>query len=82
MYIAKYIPTTENEVIIRDLLVQNGVKERDIEFKGSFGDRYVRIGYWNRLSDAVVTELELFVDEDSFEDDDTGTGFLYKIKTA
>lgn len=80
MYIAHYIPTTENEVIIRDLLVQNGVKERDIEFKGPLGDRYVRIGYWNRLSDAVVTELEQFVDEDSFEDDDTGTGFLYKIK--
>lgn len=80
MYIAHYIPITENEVVIRDLLVQNGMKERDIEFKGPLGDRYVRIGYWNRLSEAALCELEQFVDEDSFEDDDTGTGFLYKIK--
>lgn len=82
MYSPKYIPATENEDIIRDLLVQNGVKECDIQFKGPLSDRYVKIGYWNRLAEAVIAELEQFVDEDSFEDDDTGTGFLYKIKTA
>jgi hypothetical protein len=75
----EFIPQNDIESIIEDTLVNNGYEKSEIEFHGTFPDRYVRIGYWECLETKPQLELSHLIHEDSFEDEDTLTGFLYHI---
>ena len=75
----QFYPTNTQEAVIEAILIDNGYEAKEIEFHGTFPNRFVRIGYWSRLDTKTQLQLSDTVHEDSFEDDDTLDGFLYHI---
>ena len=72
-------PVTPIEVAIENILVNNGYDASDIQFRGT--ERYLRIGYWQRLNEDIRAQLSgLVVSEFDMYDDDCGYLFSYEIK--
>ena len=72
-------PENSQESIIKAILIDNGYEPKEIEFHGTFPDRFVRIGYWEKLDTKAILQLSDALHEDSFDDEDTLEGFLYQI---
>lgn len=71
----------QKESIIEEILYSNGYAHEDIEFYGDPGKKYVRIGYWERLSASEQAQLDTLLEEDYVDgDDDTLDYFFYWIK--
>jgi hypothetical protein len=76
-------PKTEAEQRIYDLLSTNGFKE--IEFSNVFesSERYLRIGYWDRLpGDYIAMVGEDVIEECMDYDEDCGYLFCYTMKES
>ena len=72
-------PVTATEVAIENILVNNGYDASDIQFRGT--ERHLRIGYWQRLNEDVMSQLSGLVPaEIDMYDDDCGYLFSYEIK--
>ncbi len=75
------ITEAQKESIIEEILYSNGYAHEDIEFRGDPGKKYVRIGYWERLSAPEQAQLDTLLKEDCIAaDDDTLDAFFYWIK--
>jgi hypothetical protein len=79
-------PSTKTEQEIETILVDNGYRIEDIQFRETWsvskpvGDRYLRVGYWNNLSDSIIEQLgDRIKTTDTFYDDDCGYLFKYDI---
>ena len=71
----------QKESIIEEILYSNGYAHEDIEFRGDPGKKYVRIGYWERLSASEQAQLDSLLAEYCIDgDDDTSDAFFYWIK--
>jgi hypothetical protein len=75
-------PVTATEVAIENILVNNGYDASDIQFRIlKDNERYLRIGYWQRLNEDIRAQLSgLVVSEFDMYDDDCGYLFSYEIK--
>ena len=72
-------PVTATEVAIENILVNNGYDTSDIQFRGI--ERYLRIGYWQRINEDIMSQLSgLVTAEIDMYDDDCGYLFSYEIK--
>jgi hypothetical protein len=72
-------PVTAVETAIENILVNNGIEREEIQFRGT--ERYLRIGYWQRLNEDVMSQLSgLVTSEIDMYDDDCGYLFSYEIK--
>ena len=72
-------PQTTVERTIENILTNNGIKQDEIQFRGT--ERYLRIGYWQRLNEDVMSQLSgLVTTEIDMYDDDCGYLFSYEIK--
>lgn len=76
-------PQTQFEIEVENILVANGYKKENIEFRDVvYKDetRYLRVGYWNYLSDKALDQLKGYIKEvvDMY-DDDCGTLYYYKL---
>jgi len=72
-------PVTSTEVSIENILVNNGYDASDIQFRGT--ERYLRIGYWQRIKENIMSQLSgLVTAEIDMYDDDCGYLFSYEIK--
>jgi hypothetical protein len=71
-------PATEFETEVENILVNNGYRRDDIQFRDS--DRYLRVGYWEYLSDKALDQLKPYIKEvvDMY-DDDCGTLWFYRL---
>ena len=81
MRLEDYLPINEQEQAIETMLVNAGIDVNDIEFHSSMGKipvRYVRVGYWKRVTN--VPGFKALVSEDHMWDDDCGDLFSYTIK--
>ena len=73
-------PVNEVELKIEEILVNSGIERETIQFRGS--ERYLRIGYWERLPNDVLEKLgNLIVSEDDIFDDDCGWLYMYRTKS-
>jgi hypothetical protein len=63
-----YEPISLKEQSIKERLIQNGATDADIQFRDTGKYRYVRYGYWKRLTDKQLEGLDL--EEDLYEDMD------------
>lgn len=71
-------PQTDFEKQIETILINNGIKKEEIQFRQE--DRYLRVGYWERLSDNVVSQISSMIKEVvDIEDDDCGTRYFYRL---
>jgi len=71
-------PQTDFEKEIETILINNGIKKEEIQFRQE--DRYLRVGYWERLSDNVVSQISSMIKEVvDIEDDDCGTRYFYRL---
>jgi hypothetical protein len=75
-----YSPRNAQEATIEEILYSNGYEKNEIQFHGDDGKRYLRINYWERLSPSEQAQLDTLVVEESIDDSDTITLFLYIIK--
>ena len=72
-------PATPIEVAIENILVNNGIEREEIQFRGT--ERYLRIGYWQRINEDIMSQLSgLVTSEIDMYDDDCGYLFSYEIK--
>ena len=72
-------PTTTVERTIEIILTNSGIKASDIQFRDD--NRYLRIGYWKQLDEAVLDQLgDLVIREQSHYDDDCGMLFHYDVR--
>jgi len=72
-------PVTAVETAIENILVNNGYDASDIQFRGN--ERYLRIGYWQRINEDIMSQLSgLVTAEIDMYDDDCGYLFSYEIK--
>jgi hypothetical protein len=72
-------PATAFEQKIEDLLIKTGIDPSEIQFRGD--DRYLRIGYWQRLRTPAETAISEFIEEKVVDyDDDCGYLFFYQLK--
>jgi hypothetical protein len=78
MRITLETPKTELEQIIEDVLYESGHNREEIQFRDD--DRYLRIGYWEKLDAKSMSQLEDVITEESVYDDDRGWLFLYRVK--
>jgi hypothetical protein len=71
-------PATQFETEVENILVNNGYKRDNIQFRDS--DRYLRVGYWKRLSDETLNMLgDRIVERVDMYDDDCRWLFYYKL---
>jgi hypothetical protein len=74
-------PANPIETNIEEILVESGIRREDIQFRDE--DRYLRVGYWERLSENAKDRLgDLITSEEPMYDDDCGWLFLYHISKA
>ena len=75
-------PQTTIERTIENILTNNGIKQDEIQFRVfKDNERYLRIGYWQRLNEDIRAQLsDLVVSEFDMYDDDCGYLFSYEIK--
>ena len=75
-------PQTTVERTIENILTNNGIKQDEIQFRiFKDNERYLRIGYWQRLNEDIRAQLSgLVVSEFDMYDDDCGYLFSYEIK--
>ena len=73
-------PQTELEQTIEDVLYDSGYNREEIQFRDE--DRYLRIGYWERLDAKSMTQLEDVIVEEDIYDEDRGWLFLYRVKKS
>ena len=72
-------PATTIERTIENILTNNGIKVSDIQFRDD--NRYLRIGYWKQLDEAVLDQLgDLVIQEQSHYDDDCGWLYHYDVR--
>jgi hypothetical protein len=72
-------PQTTIERTIENILTNNGIKQDEIQFRGT--ERHLRIGYWQRINEDVMSQLSgLVIAEIDMYDDDCGYLFSYEIK--
>ena len=72
-------PQTTIERTIENILTNNGYNASDIQFRGT--ERYLRIGYWQRINEDIMSQLSgLVTAEIDMYDDDCGYLFSYEIK--
>jgi hypothetical protein len=72
-------PVTAVETAIENILINNGYDASDIQFRGT--ERYLRIGYWQRINEDIMSQLSgLVTAEIDMYDDDCGYLFSYEIK--
>lgn len=77
----QYLPKNANEALINQILYDNGYNSSEIEFKGDVDERYVRIGYWERLNSKTISQLDSLIEEIVDDgDEDCLPITLYKIK--
>jgi hypothetical protein len=71
-------PVTQFETEVENILVNNGYRRDNIQFRDS--DRYLRVGYWEYLSDKALDQLKPYIKEvvDMY-DDDCGTLWFYRL---
>jgi len=71
-------PQTDFEKEIETILINNGIKKEEIQFRQD--DRYLRVGYWQRLSSNVESQLSGMIKEIvDIDDDDCGTRYFYRL---
>ena len=71
-------PVTAVETAIENILVNNGIEREEIQFRGT--ERYLRIGYWQRLNENIMSQLSgLIMVEIDMYDDDCGYLFSYQV---
>ncbi len=71
-------PQTDFEKVIEIILINNGIKQDEIQFRQD--DRYLRVGYWKRLNDNVESQLSGMIKEIvDVDDDDCGTLWFYRL---
>ena len=75
-------PVTPIEVAIENILINNGIEQEEIQFRVlKDNERYLRIGYWQRLNEDIRAQLSgLVTSEIDMYDDDCGYLFSYEIK--
>jgi hypothetical protein len=72
-------PQTTIERTIENILTDSGIEQSEIQFRGD--ERYLRVGYWNRLGEDILARLNNYVkDEVDIYDEDCGYLFYYEIK--
>ena len=72
-------PQTTIERTIENILTNNGIKQDEIQFRGT--ERYLRIGYWQRINEDIMSQLSgLVTTEIDMYDNDCGYLFSYEIK--
>ena len=72
-------PQTTIERTIENILTNNGIKQDEIQFRGT--ERYLRIGYWQRINENIMSQLSgLVTTEIDMYDDNCGYLFSYEIK--
>jgi hypothetical protein len=72
-------PQTTIEITIENILTDSGIEQSEIQFRGD--KRYLRVGYWNRLSEDILARLNNYVKgESEMYDEDCGYLFYYEIK--
>ena len=71
-------PQTQFEIEVENILVANGYNKNDIQFRQD--DRYLRVSYWEYLSDKALDQLKGYIKEvvDVY-DDDCGTLYFYRL---
>ena len=82
MRLVSEIPQNEIELKIEEILVESGVDQKEIQFRDKFRDtdRYLRVGYWERVQPNILANLtKLGVLEDAIYDDDCGWLFMYQL---
>lgn len=73
-------PVNEVELKIEEILVNSGIERETIQFRGS--ERYLSIGYWERLPNDVLEKLGILIaSEDDIFDDDCGWLYMYRTKS-
>ena len=71
-------PQTTVERTIENILTNNGIKQDEIQFRGS--ERMLRIGYWERINENIMSQLSgLIMTEIDMYDDDCGYLFSYQV---
>lgn len=71
-------PMTPLEQEIENILINNGIRKEEIQFRQD--DRYLRVGYWQRLSSNVESQLSGMIKEIvDIDDDDCGTRYFYRL---
>lgn len=71
-------PVTQFEIEVENILVNNGYRREDIQFRDS--DRYLRVDYWKQLSDKAIDQLgDRIIERVNMYDDDCGWLFYYKL---
>jgi len=83
MRLEKNAPQNQLEREVETILIDNGYAISNIEFRDVvYKDetRYLRVGYWNHLSDKALAQLGDRIKEtiDSY-DDDCGWLYYYKL---
>mgnify|MGYP000913754288 FL=1 len=75
-------PVTAVETAIENILINNGIEQEEIQFRiFKDNERYLRIGYWQRLNEDIRAQLSgLVTAEIDMYDDDCGYLFSYEIK--
>jgi hypothetical protein len=75
-------PVTAVETAIENILINNGIEQEEIQFRVfKDNERYLRIGYWQRLNEDIRVQLSgLVTSEIDMYDDDCGYLFSYEIK--
>jgi hypothetical protein len=71
-------PISKVELEIQEILESNGIAAKDIQFRGE--NRYLRVGYWERLSQHALQQLgSRIAGEVDFYDDDCGWLYNYNV---
>jgi len=71
-------PQTTVERTIENILTNNGIKQDEIQFRGP--ERMLRIGYWQRINEDIMSQLSgLIMTEIDMYDDDCGYLFSYQV---
>jgi hypothetical protein len=71
-------PISKVELEIQEILELNGIAADDVQFRGE--TRYLRVGYWQRLSQHVLEQLGTRITgEVDFYDDDCGWLYNYDV---
>ena len=79
-------PLTLPEVEIESLLILDGWKETDIQFRGGpnhshGGRRYLRVDYWKQIKPETLKAIELYVTEEVDDgDEDCLPKYMYPFK--
>jgi len=76
-------PVTQFETEVENILVNNGYKREDTQFRESSNSkesRYLRVGYWKQLSDKAIDQLgDRIIERVDMYDDDCGWLFCYTL---